>query len=105
MAFLAAHCSVTVTAHADGDDILVVFGAADAFAEEAVDNLLVGGVVPHAILLAVTGPLLVVACHRFVVRRSHHDAHLVGQNGVERIVGVEGVAPHCRPHIVGLQAL
>jgi hypothetical protein len=44
------------------------------------------------------------AHQRLVVRRAHHDAHLVGQRAVFRIVVVERIAPHRRPQVVAAHA-
>ena len=96
---------VTVAAHAYGDEVLVVLGPLDALAEEALEFLLVLGVVPDsAVCLRVAGPLLVVAGHGLMVRGAHDNAHFVCGLGVEGIVGIERPAPHCGPHEIAAQA-
>ena len=104
VAVFAAHGLVAVATHADGYQVFGVFGALNTEAEEVVDDLLVGLIVPRPVLLAVACPFLVVARHGLVVRRAHDDAHLVGSLAVERVVGIEAPSPHRRPHEVGLEA-
>ena len=48
-------------------------------------------------------PFLLGAQHGLVVRGAHDDAVFVGELRVERIVLVEGVAPHGGPEIVALE--
>ena len=50
-----------------------------------------------------TDVFLVVACHRFVMAGADDDAHLVGQTGVFRVVGIELPVPHSRPKKITLQ--
>ena len=104
LAFLSAHGSVAVAAHAYRYDVFIVLGALHAFAEEAVDHLLVLGIVPCSVFVAVACPLLVVARHGLVVGCSHDYAHLVGRPAVLWVVGVERPSPHCRPHEVAFEA-
>ena len=99
-----AHGLVAVATHADGDDVVSALRAIDTFTEEAVEVLLVRLVVPGAPSLAVAGILLMVACHRLVVRRSHHHTHRVGRLQVLWVVGIEGPSPHGRPQVVTLQS-
>ena len=98
-----AHGLVAVATHADGDDVVSALGALDTLTEEAVEVLLVRGVVPGAPTLTVTGIFLVVACHRLVVRGTHHDTHRVSSLQVLRVVGIESPSPHGRPQVVTLQ--
>ena len=69
--------------------------------QNLLQRLGVGRVVPRA--GAVPLPFLLRAQHRLVMRGAHDDAVLVGELGVQRIVFVEGVVPHRRPEVVGLQ--
>ena len=118
-AFLAAQSGVAITTHTDGDKVLGSLGALDAFAEELIDNLLVDSIIPTClsgslvIVLGtclphlgnlVTHPFLVIASHRLMMRSAHNDAHLVGKRAIERVVKIEGIAPHGRPKVVALQA-
>ena len=48
-------------------------------------------------------PFLLRAQHRFLMRSAHHNAVLIGQLGVGRIVFVKGVIPHRRPEVVRAQ--
>ena len=64
-------------AHAEGDDLLVVFVALHAGAPEVVDGLGVFGVVPWAVVAA--SPFFFGAHHGFFVRGAHDDAVLVGE--------------------------
>ena len=96
------HRHVAIAAHADGDDALVVLVALDAFFPELAQHLGVLRVIPGACAVAL--PFLLGAQHRLVMRGAHHDAVLVGDLGIERIVFVEGVVPHGRPEIIALQA-
>ena len=50
------------------------------------------------------GSIFFGAHHGFFVRGAHDDAVLVGERGVEGIVGGEGVVPHGGPEEVGLEA-
>ena len=100
MSFLSTHCCISIAAHTDSDQVFSILGTFYTFTEELVDDLLVGTIIPYSILTAVTGPFLMVTGHRFMVRSSHYDAHLVGHLAVHRIVRIEGPAPHCRPEIV-----
>ena len=101
--FLAqlAQGGVAVPAHADRDEVFRIFGALDAFGEELCEDFLVGGIVPGTAGTASARPFLVVPRHRL---GAHDDAHLVGRAAVLRIVGVEGPAPHRRPHEIGPEA-
>ncbi len=98
-----AHRHVAVAAHANGDEVLVVFVALHALKEEAVDARAVRHIVPRPHLVAALAVLVVRAHHRLVVGGAHHDAVLIGQIGVHRVVLVEVAAPHRRPQVVGLQ--
>ena len=117
-ALLAAQSGVAIATHTDGDEVLGATGAFDAFAEELVDDGLIDCIVPASLsrrLIVITGtclthlcvlvahPFLMVASHGFVVRSAHDDAHLVGQRAVERIVEIEGIAPHGGPQVVAFQ--
>ena len=98
-----AHRHVTVTPHADGDEIVVGLVAFHALAEELVDALLVRGIVPWSDSILPMKVLLVRPHHGFMVRGSHHDAHLIGEPWTLGVVFIEGCRPHGRPEIVGLQ--
>ena len=104
VAFLAAHRSVAVAAHSNGNQVFVVLRTLNSFAEEFIDNRLITRIIPHAIFIAVTRPFLVVARHRLVVRRAHHNAELVGGTAVFGVIGIESPTPHCGPHKVSAQA-
>ena len=101
---ITAHGLVAVTAHTDGDEVLRVLGPLHTLAEERVEHLLVRLVVPLAVLVAAACPLLVVACHGFVVAGTHDDTHLVGQRTVLCVIGIEGPRPHGWPQEVGPEA-
>ena len=74
-----AHGLVAVATHADGDDVVGILGTLDALTEEAVDDLLVGLIVPRSVLGTMAGPLLMVAGHGLMVAGADDDTHLVGQ--------------------------
>ena len=74
-----AHGLVAVAAHADGNNVVGATHALNAFAEETVQVVLVGLIVPWTPFLALAGVLLVVAGHGLVVTGAHDDPHLVGQ--------------------------
>lgn len=101
---LLTHGLVTVAAHTDGHDIFRPLHALDALPEEAIKHGLVGLIVPRPVVFAPARPLLMVACHGFVVGSAHDDAHLIGCATVFRVVGIEGPAPHGRPQHVALEA-
>ena len=103
LAFLAQG-GVAVPAHADGDEVFRIFRTLNPFREELREDLLVGRIVPGTAGTPPAGPFLVVPRHRLVMGRAHDDAHLVGRAAVFRIVGVEGPAPHRRPHEIGPEA-
>ena len=103
VALLAAHCSVAIAAHTNGYKVLVVLRALDSLTEKLVDNGFVRRIVPNAVLIAVTHPLLVIARHRLVVRRAHHNAELVSGAAVFGVIGIESPTPHCGPHKVSAQ--
>ena len=96
---------IAVAAHPDRHDDLVFAIADDPLAEEFGDRRPVGRIVPRAvaIVLAVVGPFLVRAHHRLVMRRAHHDAELLGERSVRRIVDRERIVPHRRPQVIGPQ--
>ena len=98
-----AHGFVAIATHTDGHHVFGAFHAFDALAEELVDDFFIGRIVPGTVLLALACPLLMVACHRFVVRSADDDAHLVGQLAVLGVVGIESPAPHGRPQEVAAQ--
>ena len=99
-----AHRLVTVAAHTYGHHILGALHALDALAEELVQTLLIGLIVPRPPLPAVAGILLMVACHRLMMTGAHHHSHAVGQFAVLRVVGIERPSPHGGPHHISLQA-
>ena len=76
MSFRCTHGCVAVATHTDGDDVLIVLGTSYSLAEEVVDHLLIGDIVPFAILLAMACPLLMVACHWLVMGCTHHHSHV-----------------------------
>ena len=98
----AGHRHIAIAAHADGDDALVVLVALDAFCPELAQHFGILGVVPGT--LAVALPFLLGAQHGLVMGGAHDDAPLVGHFGTERIVFVEGAAPHGGPEIIALEA-
>ena len=98
----AAHGHVPVAAHADGGHALEILVALYALGPEIFQHVGILGVVPHA--RAVPRPFLLCPQHRLVVRSAHHHAVIVSRLGIQRIVFVEGVVPHRRPHKVALQA-
>ena len=97
------HCLVAVAAHSDGHHVLGSLHAFYAVAEELVEILLVGGVVPCSVFFPVACILLMVACHWLVMAGAHDDTHLVCCAAVLRVVGIEGPTPHGRPHEVSAQ--
>src|ERR1019366_4947691 len=80
---------------------LEVLVALDAFLPKLAQHLGILSVVPQT--LAVPLPFLLGPQHRLVMRSAHHDAPLVSDLGIQRIVLIEGVAPHGGPKIVALQ--
>ena len=118
-ALLAAQSGVAIATHTDGDEVLGATGALDAIAEELVDDWLVDCIVPASLsrsLIVVAStcllhlcalvahPFLMVASHGFMMGSAHNDTHLISQWSVERIVEIEGIAPHRGPQIVAFQA-
>ena len=101
---ILAHRLVTVSAHANRDDILGTFHALNALAEETVEHLLVGAIVPRTVLMAVAYPFLVVARHRLMVGGTDNNAHFIGGFRVFRVVGVESPVPHGGPQEITLQS-
>ena len=99
-----AHRLVTIATHTNGYNVISPFHALDALTEETVEVLLVSGVVPGTPALSVAGILLMVTCHRLMVRGTHHDAHRISCLQVLRIIGIESPAPHSGPQVVTLQA-
>src|ERR1019366_1612698 len=81
---------------------LEVLVALDAFLPKLAQHLGILSVVPQT--LAVPLPFLLGPQHRLVMRSAHHDAPLVSDLGIQRIVLIEGVAPHGGPKIVALQS-
>ena len=101
---LIAHGLIAIAAHADGHDVVSTAHTLDSLAEEAVKRLLVGSIVPRTPPLAIASILLMVACHRLVVRGTHHNAHGIGRLQVFGIVGIESPTPHGRPEVVAFQS-
>ena len=95
------HRQIAVAAHTERDGALVGRVTTDALVPEGAQDLSVGRVVPRPAAMAL--PLLLRAQHGLVVRSTHHDAVLVGQPRVQRVVLVEGVGPHRRPEVVALE--
>ena len=100
MSFLSAHRCITVATHTDCNQVFRILGTLDTLTEEAVQHLLVCTVIPSAVLATLACPFLMVPCHRFMVGRTHDYTHLVSSLAVDRIIRIEGPAPHCRPHEV-----
>ena len=103
VAFLAAHRGIAIAAHTNGNQVLVVLRALDSLTEKLIDNGFVRRIVPNAVLIAATHPLLVVAGHRLVVRRAHNNAELIGSAAIFGVIGIESPTPHCWPHKVSAQ--
>ena len=99
-----SHRRIAVTAHADGDQIFRPGRPAHAFGEKLVQVLLVLLIVPRAVSSVFPHPFLVIAGHGLVMGGSHDNAHLVGRDAVQGVVGIEGPAPHGRPEEIGFQA-
>ena len=121
------HRTIFVTSHTDGHELVVTLAILDSLSEETFDGILVGQPVPFtvAIVLLMSNPLLLRALHRLMVRGTHHDAILISQSGILRIILIEAVAliqsvlilqdryqrlvfleraPHGRPEAVCLEA-
>ena len=97
------HRSIAQTAHPEGHDLLIVLVADHSLAPILVDLFGVGGIVPGAVV-RILCPLLLGAHHRFLVRCPHHDAVLIRETRVLRIIRGKGVVPHGRPQVVRLEA-
>ena len=100
MSFLTTHSCISVASHTDRNQVFSILGTFYTFSEELVYHLLVCSIIPHAILVTPTSPLLMVTGHRLMVGRSHYDTHFISHLAVHRIILIKCPAPHCRPQIV-----
>src|SRR5690606_1575869 len=113
-AVAVGQAGVAVAAHAEGDHALeaLLLHAADALGPVLLDGLAVTAEAPLAVAavrVALAGPgvpvpLLDAAHHRRLVRGADHDAVLLGDLVVARIVLGERPAPHRGPQVVRLEA-
>ena len=99
-----AHGTIAIATHANGHHIFRIFHAADAFAEELINDLLISNIVPSTILLAVAAPLLMIARHGFVVRGTDDHTHLITHLAVQGVVSIKSPAPHGGPQEIATQA-
>ena len=75
------HRHVSVAAHAERDDALIILVALDALFPECIEVLGIGCIVPGPIAMPL--PFLLRAQHRLVVRGAHHDAIFVSEFRVQ----------------------
>src|SRR5690606_38207829 len=102
-AFRAAHWSIAIAAHTDGDQVFGARSPLNPLTEKAVYHFLIRTVIPRPVLLSLPGPLLMVAGHWLVVGGPDDDPRLMGRLAVFRIVRVEAPAPHSWPEEVAPQ--
>ena len=100
---ISTHRSIAITTHTDGHDVVSTLHTLDTLTEELIQLLLILCIVPRTPFLTVAGIFLMVACHRFVMARTHNHTHFVSRLQVLRVVSIESPAPHGRPQHITLQ--
>ena len=101
---ILTHSLVAITTHTDGNDIVSTLHSLDTLTEEAIEVFLILLIVPGAPLLTIAGILLMIPCHRLMVRCSDDDTHSVGCLQILRVVGIESPSPHSRPEEISFQS-
>ena len=96
------HRLVPVAPHADRDDAFVVVHVDDAFCPETVQHRCIRLVVPGT--GAISFPFLLGPEHGLVVGGAHDDAIFGCEDGIFRVIIVEGITPHRRPEVIGFEA-
>ncbi len=99
-----SHLRIVSTAQSYGDDTFKIPVAPDTVAPEFQQRIGVVSPAPVAQAVFISSvPLFLCPDHRFLVAGAHDDAILIGQRSIAGVILVEGVVPHCRPEVVGLQ--
>ncbi|MPM70215.1 hypothetical protein SDC9_117168 [bioreactor metagenome] len=91
------HGSITIATHTNSNHIFCILHSFYPLLKELIQHLLVGCIIPRTMLIALSSPFLMIACHWFMMRSTDHHSHFVGSFAVERIITIECPAPHGRP--------
>ena len=91
------HWRVYFAAHRDGDDVFVRLITLNVCTPKILKLPGVRSVVPLLLGKTSAAPLFVSAHHWLNVGGAHHDAVLISQLGVQRIISAECVVPHRGP--------
>ena len=98
-----SHGYISIATHPDGHDTLVLTTSFRPFDEERIYTLLIRSIIPRTDLLPAFGIIFMRTHHRFMMRSTHHDTHIVCQLSVRQVILIKRTGPHGRPHIVGFQ--
>ena len=74
-----SHGYISITTHANSDQILIVFVSLHSLAEEFVKSFLIDRIVPWSHLVSTGSIFLMSSHHGFMMRCSHHNTVFVGQ--------------------------
>ena len=99
----ASHGHIPITAHSDGHDTFVLTAPFRPFDEERINAFFISGVIPRPYFFPPLGIILMRTHHRLMMGSAHHDAHIVCQLSVRRVILIKRTGPHGRPHVVGFQ--
>ena len=91
------HGNIAIATHTDRYQVLIVLVPYHSLTEEFVKPFLVDRVVPGTNFVPARCVLFMSAHHGLMVRRSHHDAVFISQQGVQRVVFIKFGVPHGWP--------